>query len=65
MTLYSLGEIDQLINELYESIEWFDDASAALRYFKEHNADEDVDGDDKVFTEKAIELLEAIVGKEA
>jgi hypothetical protein len=61
----SLGEIDQLINELYNSIEWFDDASVALKYFKEHNADEDIGGNDKAFTEKAIELLEAVVGKKA
>jgi len=61
----SLDEIDQLINELYNSIEWFDDASIALKYFKEHNADENVGGNDKEFTEKAIELLEGTIGKEA
>ena len=62
----TLKEIDQLINELYESIEWFEDADIALKYFIDHNADEAVRDDDKVFTEKAIDLLKAIIiGKEA
>ena len=63
----TLDEIDQLIFELYESIEWFENASMTLAHFKEEsNKDQEyVDEMERQFNDKAIALLEAEIGKEA
>ncbi len=56
----NLEEVDSLIEDLYQSIKWFDSASEALNWFKNHDWEGDYCGslmEIHKFVEKAKKIL--------
>lgn len=59
----SFDEIQTLMDELWQSIMWFDSSKDALKFFKEHDWEGDWDNSiesSNIFVKKAIELLESM-----
>lgn len=51
-----IKQAQELMDELYESIKWFDSKELALKFFNEHNWDFDY-GKDEEFITKAEDIL--------
>lgn len=56
----SIEEVQELMDELWQSIMWFDTRTDALKFFIEHDWDGDWDANTeaaRLFVEKAVKLL--------